>query len=79
MATLYMPTEERCVTLTCEPCPVCHEQTDLYVSHDEWEHIIEGERIAVIFPDASPEEHEIMISGTHTTCWDLLFSDLDDS
>lgn len=38
----------------------------------------EGMHIQRAFPDLSPDVREVMISGTHPKCWDVLFPEEDD-
>ena len=32
-----------------------------------------GQFIQHVFPDKTPDEHEFMISGTHSVCWNEMF------
>lgn len=60
--------------VTC-PCCVCGKTSTVMVDPialDEWRF---GRKIAQdAFPDMSPDERELLISGTHNECWDVLFA-----
>lgn len=64
------------VTYTTRPCVVCHESTDMEIpadGFDAWKD--RGLYVQDAFPEMSPDEREMLISGTHPACWEALFAE----
>lgn len=40
------------------------------VKVDRWQ---SGEFVQVVWPEMTPDERELLISGTHPACWEELF------
>ena len=63
-------------------CPVCHEKSEVIVPLNQWQDYIHDistggpkRHAQNAFPDLSPAEREIIITGTHSKCWDKIFDD----
>lgn len=55
----------------CPTCLFCGEGTILSLEFSKlqrWQ--VEGEFVQNVFPEMSPEDRELLISGTHPACWD---------
>jgi hypothetical protein len=60
-------------------CFHCGEESEFYLSFDEYERLIlNNEYIQDVFPFLSKELREVMISGTHPNCWEEMFSAIDE-
>lgn len=63
-------------------CPVCGEEHAVAMRFDEWRNgrsaWERGAHIQDAFPQLSPEDREILISGTCPKCWDEIFGVDDD-
>lgn len=66
------------VLITCRPCMVCGHGSVIPVSTNQYRGYCAGLSVQVVFPDWTPAEREMLISGTHPECWELLFSDADE-
>lgn len=57
-------------------CPLCGKQSVLEnIPLSGYQAYMNGALIQNAFPTMSPSDREIMITGTHPKCWDLLFAD----
>ena len=56
-------------------CVVCGVETQLAVDRELYRRWRGGEYIQTVFPDLSGDERELMISGTHSVCWERLFAE----
>ena len=56
-------------------CVVCGVETQLAVDRELYRRWRGGEYIQNVFPDLSEDERELMISGTHSECWDTLWKE----
>lgn len=63
-------------------CLVCGLGSIIEVDPDKWIKYVDGLKthksaathgVQVLFPELSPGEREVIISGTHPECWDKLF------
>lgn len=67
------------VTVTTLPCFVCGETSEVEVDANAYRYWKNGELLVQdAFPGMSPEQRELLITGTHPSCWDSMFSDEDD-
>lgn len=57
------------------PCFSCNESSVIEVSVNQSERLMNGDSVQDIFPDASPDFRELLISGIHPECWAKMFSD----
>jgi hypothetical protein len=54
-------------------CPVCDKTSIINVTdqaHDEWQ---AGEHVQDIWPEWSASKRELLISGTHSKCWEKMW------
>lgn len=58
---------------TTKPCTVCGLQSQLEVADNDFQAFTEGKLVQDVFPEWSPAERELFITGTHPDCWDILF------
>jgi hypothetical protein len=61
------------IAVKTKPCCVCNEYEVWSLDRQLVERWQGGENIQRVFPDMSAEEREVLISGTHPACWDILF------
>jgi len=67
-------------SILCPKCTVCGNQAVLEVSAADYERwLIERLYIQDAFPYLSADQRELLLTGTHPECWDLLFGTLDES
>lgn len=65
-------TEGENVTVT-KTCCVCYKEASITVDRERYQQWIGGAHVQLVFPDLSADDREILISGTHPECWDVLF------
>lgn len=63
------------VKVECPPCIHCGKQALIEVDSDALEDYRNGALAQVAFPDMTPDEREMFITGTHPKCWDEMFGD----
>ena len=54
-------------------CPWCHKEAAVDIPAQglwDWEH---GAFVQTAFPDLSPNSRELIMTGTHPTCWNQMF------
>ena len=67
--------EEKFIQLVGK-CPYCDTSWTLKVSKDAFNKFkYEGVHVQDAFPDMSPDERELLVSGICNTCWDKIFTD----
>ena len=60
-------------------CPHCSKINNIYMSKKKYdEYINQKDLIQNIFPDITPQEREILISGICPDCWNEIFSNNDE-
>ena len=68
--------EERLITVTCPPCVWCGKETHMRVPVQGWIKRMDGESVQACFPHMRPDQREMLISGTHPVCWDMMMQDM---
>jgi hypothetical protein len=63
------------IIITTNPCINCEKHSEVTVDFEAWAKWSAGALIQDAFPHFSPEERELLKSGTHPECWDALFGD----
>ena len=58
-------------------CPYCGKRAEATVPVDGYNAWMRGTLIQDALPDTSPDDREILVSGMHPECWDLMFDDVD--
>jgi hypothetical protein len=62
------------IAVKTKTCCVCDKFEVLTLNRQAVERWQDGEYIQNAFPDMSDGDRELLISGTHSECWDKLFS-----
>ena len=65
------------VAVECPRCPVCGEAETVLVEETAYDRWVNGALVQDAFPTMDKDVRELLVSGTHTACWDALF-DVDD-
>lgn len=60
------------IVVQCLPCRVCGETSMVEISEDGYLAWADGEYIEDAFPTLSADERELLITGTHPECWEVL-------
>lgn len=59
-------------------CVVCHEPSMVVgIPLDGYRRWKAGQHVQDALPELSASDREILISGTHSDCWDRLWGDMD--
>lgn len=58
-----------------ETCQVCGQASVVAVSDEGYEKWKAGAFVQDAFPELAAGARELLISGTHPECWDVLFAD----
>lgn len=64
-----------------KPCIVCGLQTQIEFTDKEWlgyQQWKSGTHIQHAFPRWTPEQRELLITGTHPACWDEMTAGLEE-
>jgi hypothetical protein len=64
------------VIYTTPLCQVCGTSESLELDEEKLIRWHYGEHVQDVFPELTPAERELIVTGTHDTCWDLLFEGL---
>jgi hypothetical protein len=65
-------------------CPLCGKESQVTVDTDRYNQWVEGRvrgypakthSVQALFPDLSPGQREVLISGSHEDCFDRAFPD----
>lgn len=56
-------------------CPVCHRPSTLELEPERVRRWLHGEHVQDVWPERTPDERELIVTGTHPACWDRLFPD----
>lgn len=57
------------------PCSGCGESTWFTITEEQHARIQAGEHIQFVLPHFSPEDRELLISGTCPSCWDEMWAE----
>ena len=63
---------------TTEPCLYCGKSSVLNLPIGGFYTWKAGSFVSDAFPDMGPNEREMLISGTHPECWDLMFPEIEE-
>lgn len=61
------------VTLRCAPCFECGQRAVIDVPAEGYARLEGGAYVHTAFPEMSASQRELLISGTHSDCWDKMF------
>lgn len=56
-------------------CRFCHGYTTVVCDRDHWYEWKKGTLIQRVWPLATNDTRETLITGTHPECWDAMFND----
>ncbi len=56
-----------------KPCISCGEVSTLELEPEKVRRYEAGEHVQNVWPEKSPGERELLITGTHPDCWDKMF------
>ena len=59
-------------------CPHCHKLQIINVDDNQYNDWLAGKNIQRAFPDLSPNQREILMSGICPECWEEIFPDEDE-
>jgi len=57
---------------------MCHQRSTIMLDKEKYDRWQAGEHVQNVWPEMSPENREVLISGTHPKCWDYLFAEVPD-
>lgn len=60
------------------PCMGCGSSTTFTMSEEQFNRFRAGEHAQRIFPAWSPEDRELLISGTCPSCWEEMWAEEED-
>ncbi|MGG7453035.1 hypothetical protein ACQ3HE_19225 [Plantibacter auratus] len=61
------------VTITTRPCMFCRRTTDVELTPEQAAAVEARTPIQDVLPDVAPATRELLISGTHPSCWEEAF------
>lgn len=56
------------------PCIGCHKTSEVEVDFTSYQRYKNGALIQDAFPNLTPEQRELIQTGTHPSCWDAIFA-----
>lgn len=65
------------MAVTTQPCMLCGKTSVVEVDPDRYARWLGGTFIQDVWPEWTPEQRELLITGTHPECWDANFDDED--
>jgi hypothetical protein len=68
-----MNIEDTDIVYTTRPCPYCGVPSQILMSQAQHQRMLGGEYIQDIFPDWPASKRELLITGSHSSCWDKMF------
>lgn len=57
-------------TVTTKRCMVCHQTSEIQVPDEALAAYQAGAFIQNAWPEATPDQREMLLTGTHPACWD---------
>lgn len=63
------------MTITTNPCILCGKTSTMELDPDKLARYQAGEHVQNVWPEKSPGERELLITGTHPQCWDSMFKE----
>ena len=65
--------------VTTPPCPLCHKTSIVRLWSEAYARWISGELIQDVWPSMSAEDRELLMTGTHSICWNKMWADAADA
>lgn len=56
-------------------CMVCGKTSQLIVELEDFQMWRSGVAVQDVWPDWTPDQRELLITGTHPECWDEMFKE----
>ena len=76
---IVIPTQpEGWVTTQTRPCVVCGVATYVMVPSDRFAAYGRGAHVQDLWPEATKDERELVVTGTHPECWAATFGSGDE-
>lgn len=66
------------VVIKCPKCPVCGLSGMVIAPLSAWNEYANGMHVQNAFPMLNADQREMIVSGTHSKCWDELWGDDED-
>lgn len=66
------------IDVTCPKCIVCGEQETITVLKKQFDAWRDGVYVQNAFPDLTADQRELLVTGTHSACWDAIAPEDDD-
>lgn len=63
------------VSVVCPACLHCGKSSAVTMPVEAYAAWRSGGHIQNVWPEGSESDRELLISGTHAACWDILFPD----
>lgn len=60
-------------TFETSACIVCHKSSNVELETEKLKRWIAGEHVQNVWPEKSPDQREILITGIHPKCWNEIF------
>lgn len=64
------------ISYETKPCISCGEKSIIELDNDKFVAWISGEHVQNVWPEKTADERELLITGTHGTCWDEMFGEV---
>jgi len=61
-------------TIMTKYCTVCNKTTLINVTDEAYARWKDGEHVQNVWPEWSASKRELLISGTHSDCWDKMWA-----
>lgn len=67
------------IKVQTKPCMHCGKTSEVEMTGEQHHRYYEQrEFVQVVFPDWTADQRELLISGTHPACWDVMFPEEED-
>lgn len=70
-------TESDMIVVESPPCMVCGGRSQLEMTKAQLDRYLAGAHVQDVFPAWTTSERELVITGTHSACWDKMFPNED--
>jgi hypothetical protein len=67
------------ITVTTPECRVCHRSEEMQLDAEKVRQWREGAFIRDVFPGMTANDRELLQSGLHPKCWEILFPEDEDA
>lgn len=62
------------VLVETKQCVQCGKTTLVGVTREQYDKILQRLKVQEVFPEDTSDFRELIITGTHSECWDKIFS-----